>query len=289
MFVLKLPARKTDRIFSYFSILHTETKVVSLSSLKPLHPFSANPTSKSNMPDSDPPPDEAPQTKSASSKPLVDRNGWDGKLRHPSKVESTSPPNSDRRAVLTNPEALEHSDYSDPDAPPAETLPADEDLLKDEPVSSTEIDLVHSRISTIPSLDLSRFTELERLCLRQNAITSIRFPEEFGRKLIELDLYDNLIKHVDGLGGFKETLEILDLSFNKIKHIKGVEMLKELRHLFFVQNEIKKIEGLEGLEKLTMLELGANKIRVGLLCFCLVKMELLLTFGMNRKLRIWRP
>lgn len=42
------------------------------------------------------------------------KSGWDGKLR----VE--------RKPVITNPEALEDSDYSDEDAPPVDVIEADE-------------------------------------------------------------------------------------------------------------------------------------------------------------------
>lgn len=45
---------------------------------------------------------------------MKDSSGWDGKLR------------VDRTAVITNPEALEDPDYSDPDAPPVEEIEADE-------------------------------------------------------------------------------------------------------------------------------------------------------------------
>lgn len=51
---------------------------------------------------------------------MKDRSGWDGKLR----VGDSS-----RRAVLTNPEALEDSDYSDEDAPSVEEISADEGKL----------------------------------------------------------------------------------------------------------------------------------------------------------------
>lgn len=212
------------------------------------------------MSPSDPPIEQnpLPSPNPSSLQPLLDSNGWDGKLRHPSKVT-----NQNRKTTLTNPEALTDPDYSDPDAPPPELLPPDEDLLDDYPTDSVDIDLVHCRISSILSLQLSRFPAVERLCLRQNAITSIQFPEGFGQKLKDLDLYDNLIKHVAGLDSFAETLESLDLSFNKVKHIQGVEWLKELRDLYFVQNRILKIEGLERLENLRMLELAANRIRVG--------------------------
>lgn len=137
---------------------------------------------------------------------------------------------------------------------------------------------MHRRISSIPALRLERFQEIEvrraplykdlrlienpqKLCLRQNAISHINFPENFGSRLQELDLYDNLISHIKGLEAFRE-LTSLDLSFNNIKHVKNVNHLKKLTDIYFVQNKITKIEGLEGLDKLRNLELAANKIRV---------------------------
>lgn len=45
---------------------------------------------------------------------MKNKEGWDGKLR------------VDQKAVITNPEALEDSDYSDPEAPPVEEIDADE-------------------------------------------------------------------------------------------------------------------------------------------------------------------
>lgn len=103
--------------------------------------------------------------------------------------------------------------------------------------------------------------DLQKLCLRQNQIFQIDLPNSLGPVLRELDLYDNLISHVRGLGSFVE-LRLLDLSFNKIKHIKNVNHLEFLQDLYFVQNRIQKIEGLDGLAKLRNLELAANRIRV---------------------------
>ena len=45
---------------------------------------------------------------------LTNANGWDGKLR------------VDKKAVITNPEALSDPEYSDEDAPPVEEIAADE-------------------------------------------------------------------------------------------------------------------------------------------------------------------
>ena len=122
---------------------------------------------------------------------------------------------------------------------------------------------------------------MQKLCLRQNQISSIDLPTIIASSIQDLDLYDNLISHMGSShhdhdatsNGNKETygglellspehLKSLDLSFNKIKHIKNVSHLKALKDLYFVQNKISKIEGLDGLEALRMLELGGNRVRV---------------------------
>lgn len=178
-----------------------------------------------------------------------DSKGWDGKLRVEKKI------------VLANPEAISDAEYSDEEnVLPGDTLPADEDLLEDEPDDVEEIDCIHSRIATVPSLHLERFTKLRRLCLRQNVITEIEGLSSLADTLEDLDFYDNLISHIRGLEDLVN-LTSLDLSFNKIKHIKRVNHLKKLTDLYFVQNKISTIENLDGLDKLRNLELAANRIR----------------------------
>ncbi|KAK5699244.1 protein phosphatase regulatory subunit Sds22 [Elasticomyces elasticus] len=190
----------------------------------------------------------SPEGNGSSSKPSTpqSKSGWDGKLR------------VNKQATLANPEALDDPDYSDEDAPPVDQIDADEDLLDGE--DPEEIDVQHSRVSNIPSLQLERFKRLKRLCLRQNAIQRIELPSELTSTLEELELYDNLVKHIDGLQDFTQ-LQSLDLSYNKLKHIKNISSLTQLHHLYFVQNRLSKIENLEALTNLTYLELGANRIR----------------------------
>ena len=60
---------------------------------------------------------------------------------------------------------------------------------------------------------------------------------------------------------------ILDLSFNRIRKIEGVSKLEKIEKLYFVQNKISAIENLECLHSMTMLELGANRIRVSWMVF----------------------
>ncbi|EKD12091.1 uncharacterized protein L3040_007377 [Drepanopeziza brunnea f. sp. 'multigermtubi'] len=176
-------------------------------------------------------------------------SGWDGKLRLEKKTE------------LVNPEAISDPEYSDEEnVLPGERIEADEDLLDDYPPDTTEIDCVHARVSSIPSLRLERFALVERLCLRQNSIATIEALSPLSATLKDLDLYDNLISSIRNLDSLT-LLQNLDLSFNKIKHIKHISHLKELRDLYFVQNKISVIQGLEGLGKLRNLELAANRIR----------------------------
>ncbi|KAF7934456.1 hypothetical protein BELL_0091g00050 [Botrytis elliptica] len=187
------------------------------------------------------------------STPPRSSSGWDGKLR----VEKEK----GKKLELANPEAISDPEYSDEEnVMPGEVINADEDLLDDYPLDTEEIDLVHARISSIPSLRLSRFTQVQRLCLRQNTISTIEDLSCLAATLTDLDLYDNLIAHIRGLEDLIN-LTSLDLSFNKLKHIKKLNHLTSLTDLYFVQNKITTIENLEGLSKLRNLELAANRIR----------------------------
>ena len=109
------------------------------------------------------------------------------------------------------------------------------------------------------ALRLDRFRKLQRLCLRQNEIQKIELPTTCASTLQDLELYDNVIKKIDGLQDFRE-IRSLDLSFNNIRHIKRLSELKKLDHLYLIQNRLSKIENLEELTDLVYLELGANRI-----------------------------
>lgn len=56
---------------------------------------------------------------------------------------------------------------------------------------------------------------------------------------------------------------VLDISFNLLRNIEGVDKLTRLKKLFLVNNKISKIENISSLRQLQMLELGSNRIRVG--------------------------
>ncbi|GAB7360118.1 hypothetical protein MBLNU230_g7881t1 [Neophaeotheca triangularis] len=177
----------------------------------------------------------------SASTPHSNKSGWDGKLR------------VNKQATLANPEALSDPEYSDEDAPPVDEIEADEDLLDDE-----DPDVEASKRPR----ETQQFGELtcRKLGLRQNFISSIELPTCFASTLEELELYDNLLKHMGGLEEFTE-LNNLDLSYNKFTRIKHLENLKKLEYVYFVQNRISKIEGLDELTELKYLELGANRIR----------------------------
>ena len=216
---------------------------------------------------------QSPRSVGQPSPGLRNSKGWDGKLRI---AKSTH---------LENPEALSDPEYSeDENVLKGEQIDADEgkccsypmkvppassllrhsqtlDLLDDEDLETDEIILTHSRINSVSSLKLERFKQCQRLCLRQNSIVKIEGLDGLANCLKDLDLYDNLIAHVNGLEKLT-CITSLDLSFNKIKHIKHVNHLVQLTDLFFVANKIATIENLEGLVNLRNLELGSNRIRV---------------------------
>ncbi|KAF1808272.1 L domain-like protein [Eremomyces bilateralis CBS 781.70] len=189
--------------------------------------------------------------------------GWDGKLRHPSKMEQEEEENGEATDEEDDEEEeeepLRQTRRGETQVVEGEGIDPDEDLLDGYEPDTTEIDLVHCRITSIPALRLERFPKTERLCLRQNQISTIEFPPELATSVQELDLYDNLISHIKGLDDFT-ALTSLDLSFNKIKHIKRLSHLSRLTDLYFVQNRISTIENLHH-PHLKNLELGANRIR----------------------------
>ena len=124
-----------------------------------------------------------------------------------------------------------------------------------------EIDCQHSRVASMAALRLERFARLKRLGLRQNRITRIQVPSTCAAGLEELELYDNLIKHMDGLDECT-ALRSLDLSYNKLRHIRGLAACTRLEQLYLVQNRITDMgDQLAPLTHLTCLELGANRIR----------------------------
>ena len=151
---------------------------------------------------------------------------------------------------------------------PGAPLPADEEVLDGFESDATDVEAVNMRVRRLDALGLQRFRRgnVRRLCLRQNLIQTLGpiaagfLPENVLEGLQELDLYDNLIKRINGLDKAAK-LKSLDFSFNKLRKIRGVSQLKELTDLYFVQNKITKIEHLDGLTKLRNLELGGNRIR----------------------------
>ncbi|CCH61503.1 hypothetical protein TBLA_0E04500 [Henningerozyma blattae CBS 6284] len=140
-------------------------------------------------------------------------------------------------------------------------ISADSDLTVDLPDNIETIDLVHLKIRSLEDLNLLRFKQLKILCLRQNLVESISEVEVLpADTLVELDFYDNRIKHISANVNKLINLESLDFSFNKIKNIKNIDKLVNLKYLYFVQNKISKVENLSTLKNLVSLELGGNRL-----------------------------
>ncbi|CAK9782488.1 L domain-like protein [Cutaneotrichosporon oleaginosum] len=146
----------------------------------------------------------------------------------------------------------------------------DDDFLATYPDSTEELHLQHLRLenTSLPPLRLPRFTQLQRLCLRQNELSS-PLPAECLKlgALEDLDLYDNRLgpRVVDDeLQGVPKVTS-LDLSFNNIRHVPNLPSLSAVDTLYLVQNKITRIE--EGAldwcaAKMRSIELGGNRIRV---------------------------
>jgi len=146
-----------------------------------------------------------------------------------------------------------------PDETP-DQIDADVDLANEYPDDSEYIELVHLKIRSMEDLNLGRFKNLKSLVLRQNLLDSMSEVKYLNKKIEELDLYDNRIKHISSHLNDLTELVNLDLSFNKIRNIKNIENLKKLKNLYFVQNKISEIVNLENLTELINLELGGNRI-----------------------------
>jgi len=125
---------------------------------------------------------------------------------------------------------------------------------------SGDVDLNHARIKSIDSVDWSRFSEIESLCLRNNLISSLRGLEPLAPSLRELDLHDNQLTKIENLEILRE-LRVLELSYNRFRKIENLESLTTLNKLFIVHNKLTTIENLGALTNLTYLELGDNRIR----------------------------
>lgn len=156
--------------------------------------------------------------------------------------------------------AVEYPGTVLPDPHP-DQIDADADLTREYEDDIKYLDLIHLKIGSLEDLNLSRFKELESLCLRQNLLTSMSAVSELPAETMEeLDLYDNRINHISSHVNKLVNLTNLDLSFNKIKNIKNIDKLVKLENLYFVQNKIREIKNLETLQKLKNLELGGNKL-----------------------------
>ncbi|EIW73489.1 hypothetical protein TREMEDRAFT_24836 [Tremella mesenterica DSM 1558] len=144
------------------------------------------------------------------------------------------------------------------------------DWLKGYGDDTEDLQLQHLRLKTptLLSLNLGRFKQLKRLCLRQNELISPLPPQALDglEELEEIDLYDNRLGPVvedEELKGCKNVTS-LDLSFNNIRHPPTLPSMKQVNTLYLVQNKISHVE--EGCldwaaGSLKSLELGGNRIR----------------------------
>ncbi|BEI86868.1 hypothetical protein CcaverHIS002_0702140 [Cutaneotrichosporon cavernicola] len=178
--------------------------------------------------------------------------------------------------IVQLPPDLDSDDSDDERNPAVDRAPTDgdgapdDDFLSTYPDDTEELHLQHLRLenSSLLPLHLPRFTHLNRLCLRQNELSSPLPADCFTlNELEDLDLYDNRlgprVEDAELKGASKVTS--LDLSFNNIRHVPNLPSLRDVDTLYLVQNKISRID--EGVldwcaEKMKSIELGGNRIRV---------------------------
>lgn len=111
-----------------------------------------------------------------------------------------------------------------------------------------------SKVARAPiSLELS---ETLRLSFR-NVVRIQNLDCLKGLRKLQLD--NNGIKRIEGLGCLAGTLEWLDLSFNALESMEGLGSLPRLADLTLFHNSIRVATGLGGCSALQCLSLGENK------------------------------
>lgn len=140
--------------------------------------------------------------------------------------------------------------------------------------SGLKITMIGNDLSTLCSPNLTS------LILRSHLISKMEGLRGF-KKLETLELYDNQIEYLDGLGdGHLDdnidkyndtdqerllpgiTIKVLDMSYNVIRDMEPVRACCNLVELYLANNKIKEIKGLKYLSKLQKIDLGANRIRI---------------------------
>ncbi len=104
--------------------------------------------------------------------------------------------------------------------------------------------------------------ELKLINYKHNHIRQIDNLNTIGASLIFLDLYDNQIERISGLGTLLN-LRVLMLGKNRIQRIENLGQLAFLDILDLHGNQIVNIENLSTLHGLRVLNIAANQIRVG--------------------------
>lgn len=77
-------------------------------------------------------------------------------------------------------------------------------------------------------------------------------------------LRDNQLKKLPDVSILKSLL-VFDISFNEISSLSGLsKFTTTLKELYVSKNEVPKMEEIEHFHDLQLLELGSNRLRVGL-------------------------
>ncbi|SCZ93060.1 BZ3500_MvSof-1268-A1-R1_Chr6-2g08436 [Microbotryum saponariae] len=163
-----------------------------------------------------------------------------------------------------------------------EALKDNEALLADVPDDALDLELTHQRLSTLSGLDLHRFTQVERISLRQNLLTSLSYrplPPPALEESIPTIASDAAAasatatapQHRDEID--EDELDDPDAKkkedefpYHEVR--SGEEQvqwplrgLKQLEEIDLYDNSLKSVKGLENLPSLKSLDLSFNLLR----------------------------
>ncbi|MDG0964198.1 MAG: leucine-rich repeat domain-containing protein [Opitutales bacterium] len=110
---------------------------------------------------------------------------------------------------------------------------------------------------TDPLVELQSLTNLVNLYLYDNLIKGVDSLKDLPR-LQTLLLSGNQLQSIKNLGSFKE-LRRLSLSDNRINSLAGLESLPKIEHLYLVENRICDLRSIQGLTSLKELRLQRNQ------------------------------
>ena len=114
---------------------------------------------------------------------------------------------------------------------------------------------INAMYPPIEKLDasMSQMAKVEKLSLSTNYITTIANLGQL-KHLKVLSLGRNVIKHLQGIEGASDTLQVLWISYNQIDRLKPLRSMQKLKVLFMTHNFVRDWREFDHLSEIPKLE-----------------------------------